>query len=101
MSKSRTGHPVTKADLDALSQAIDAEDTLARDGIAYLRSLHPDRDYSDLSSEVLVQISRYRKDPKRFGHPNFLKWAAVFHKHIALHHYPKGEERIRFRYPSR
>lgn len=87
--------------LERIKAWVDDEKSLIEAGLAHLRFLRPGRDYAHLPPEMLIEVARRKDDPTRFAHPNFLRWAAVFHKHLAIHHYPEGEDRIGFRYPPR
>lgn len=94
MTLNRTG-------LNRIKAQIEQEKSLIEQGLARLRETSIRDDIDDTPPEILIKLAKAPGADTLCGTRQFLQWAAVHHKHLAIHHYPEGEDRIGFRYPPR
>ena len=92
-----------KTDLERLRADIISEQRLVDIGRARLKADDAWYPEDERYPDTFIKIARQTPDDTKdwVTSKRFLDYGAVFHKHIALHHYPEGEDRIGFKYPPR
>ncbi len=94
---------VLKCDLERLRSEVLAEQDLIEIGRARLKAENKWYPADDLYPDELIKVAKRTPDKiiEWATGKRFLAYGAIFQKHLALHHYPRGEDRIGFRYPPR
>ena len=94
---------VLKRDLERLRAEVQAEHGLIAIGRARLQADDAWYPADELYPDELIKVAK--RTPEQIAEwatgKRFLAYGAIFQKHLALHHYPEGDERIGFRYPPR
>ena len=95
--------PIARSDIRKLKTAVQDERRLMRAGLAYLHatSSRSPEEIDAYPPQMFMLVGRRSADPGRFADREFLRRAATRRKHIAVHHYPMGEDRAGCRYPPR
>lgn len=86
-----------QTDVGSQEKTPEQERQLIAMGLEYLSRTGAE-DLDIWSPETLMALGRKSLEPMRFDDPEFLRCANIRRRHLAIHHYPQGEERRTFRY---